>query len=72
MKVTYTQEALARRLGIVGRAVASRSALPITSNVLISSVEGSLRLSARGNEESRRRSPPSRKLWRQIVSLAGL
>src|SRR5687767_7723717 len=46
MKVTCTQEALARGLGIVGRAVATRSPMPITSNVLITSDEGRLKLSA--------------------------
>src|SRR3990172_8532913 len=46
MKVTCTQEALARGLGIVGRAVALRSPLPITANVLIASDGGRLRLSA--------------------------
>ena len=35
MKVTCLQENLAKGLGIVGRAVALRSTLPITSNVLI-------------------------------------
>ena len=43
MKVSCTQEALARGLGIVGRAVAARSPLPITSNVYIAS-EGKDRL----------------------------
>src|SRR5688500_6883558 len=46
MKVTCAQEALARGLGIVGRAVASRSPLPITSNVLIASDGGRLKLAA--------------------------
>lgn len=46
MKVTCTQEALARGLGVVGRAVAARSPLPITANVLITSDEGRLKLSA--------------------------
>jgi DNA polymerase III subunit beta len=46
MKVTCTQEALARGLAIVGRAVAARSPLPITSNVLLQTEEGRLRLSA--------------------------
>src|SRR3990170_862304 len=46
MKVTCTQEALSRGLGIVGRAVALRSPLPITANVLIASDGGRLRLSA--------------------------
>src|SRR6201988_496795 len=46
MKVSCTQADLARGLGIVGRAVASRSPLPITANVLIASEEGRLKLSA--------------------------
>jgi DNA polymerase-3 subunit beta len=46
MKVTCTQSELARGLGIVGRAVAARSPLPITANVLIASDEGRLKLSA--------------------------
>src|SRR5688572_6200827 len=46
MKVTCTQEALARGLGIVGRAVVARSPLPITANVLIASDEGRLKLTA--------------------------
>jgi DNA polymerase-3 subunit beta len=43
MKITCNQDALARGLGIVGRAVAARSPLPITSNVFIAS-DGSDRL----------------------------
>jgi len=46
MKVTCTQADLARGLRIVGRAVASRSPLPITANVLLASEEGRLKLSA--------------------------
>jgi DNA polymerase-3 subunit beta len=46
MKVSCTQEALARGLGIVGRAVAARSPLPITANVLIESETGRLKLAA--------------------------
>lgn len=46
MKVTCTQEALARGLGIVGRAVAARSPLPITANVLIKTDGERLKLSA--------------------------
>ena len=46
MKVTCTQEALSRGLSIVGRAVAARSPLPITANVLIASDGGRLKLSA--------------------------
>ncbi len=46
MKVSCTQEALSRGLGIVGRAVAARSPLPITSNVLIATDNGRLKLAA--------------------------
>ena len=46
MKVTCAQNDLARGLGIVGRAVAARSPLPITANVLIASDDGRLKLSA--------------------------
>ena len=46
MNVSCLQENLAKGLGIVGRALASRSTLPITSNVLISSDEGRLKLAA--------------------------
>ena len=46
MKVTCLQENLARGLGIVGRAVAVRSPLPITSNVLIATEHGRIKLSA--------------------------
>ena len=46
MKLSCLQENLARGLGVVGRAVASRSTLPITQNVMLSSDQGMLRLSA--------------------------
>jgi DNA polymerase-3 subunit beta len=46
MRVTCTQAELSRGLNIVGRAVAARSPLPITANVLIASEEGRLKLSA--------------------------
>ncbi|HEU0073150.1 MAG TPA: DNA polymerase III subunit beta [Dehalococcoidia bacterium] len=47
MKVTCTQEAFSRGLSVVGRAVAARSTLPITSHVLITTEDdGKLRLSA--------------------------
>jgi DNA polymerase-3 subunit beta len=46
MKVTCTQEAFSRGLSVVGRAVATRSTLPITSHVLITTEDGKLRLSA--------------------------
>jgi hypothetical protein len=44
MKVTCLQENLAKGLGIVGRAVALRSTLPITSNVLIATEHGRIKL----------------------------
>jgi len=46
MKVTCLQDNLARGLGIVGRAVALRSTLPITSNVLIATDHGRIKLAA--------------------------
>jgi DNA polymerase-3 subunit beta len=46
MKVTCLQENLAKGLGIVGRAVAMRSTLPITSNVLIATEHGRIKLAA--------------------------
>jgi DNA polymerase-3 subunit beta len=46
MKVTCLQENLARGLGIVQRAVAVRSTLPITSNVLIATDAGRIKLAA--------------------------
>src|SRR2546430_16500269 len=48
MKVSVQQEQLSRGLGIVGRGAASsaRSTLPITSNILLATDEGRLRLSA--------------------------
>ena len=46
MKVNVSQQQLAHGLGIVSRAVAPRSTLPVLSNVLIATDEGRLRLSA--------------------------
>ena len=46
MKISCLQENLSRGLGIVGRAVATRTTLPITSNVLLTSDQGRLRLVA--------------------------
>ncbi len=46
MKVTCLHENLARGLGIVGRAVAVRSTLPITANVLIATDHGRIKLAA--------------------------
>ncbi len=46
MKVSCLQEHLARGLGVVGRAVATRSTLPITSHVLLATEDGRLKLAA--------------------------
>ena len=46
MKATVPQEKLAHGLGLVSRAVAARSTLPVLGNILIASDEGRLRLSA--------------------------
>ncbi len=46
MNVSCLQEHLAKGLGIVGRAVATRTTLPITANVLLSTDEGRLKLAA--------------------------
>src|SRR6476469_4377407 len=46
MKVSCLQENLAKGLGIVARAVAVRSTLPITANVLLATDNGRLRLAA--------------------------
>lgn len=46
MKLSCLQENLNRGLSIVGRAVATRSTLPITANVLLASDEGRLKLTA--------------------------
>ena len=46
MKISCLQENLAKGLAIVGRAVASRSTLPVLSNILLQSDEGRLRLAA--------------------------
>jgi DNA polymerase-3 subunit beta len=46
MRVSVLQENLQRGLGIVGRAVASRSTLPIASNILLATENGQLKLSA--------------------------
>ena len=46
MKLSCLQENLARGLGIVGRAVATRTTLPITGHVLIATEDGRLKLSA--------------------------
>jgi len=46
MKLTVSQSQLAHGLGIVSRAVAPRSTLPVLSNILLATDEGRLRLSA--------------------------
>ena len=46
MKVTCLQENLAKGLGIVSRAVALRSTLPITANVLLATDHGRIKLAA--------------------------
>src|SRR3990172_6794704 len=46
MKVQVLQENLQRGLTIVGRAVATRSTLPITANVLLQTDKGLLKLAA--------------------------
>jgi DNA polymerase-3 subunit beta len=46
MKLSCLQENLNRGLGIVGRAVATRSTLPITQNILISADQAGLKLAA--------------------------
>jgi DNA polymerase-3 subunit beta len=46
MRVSCLQENLKRGLGIVGRAVATKTTLPITGNILLQTDEGRLRLSA--------------------------
>lgn len=46
MKVSCLQENLARGLSIAGRAVSTRSTLPILSHILIATDEGRIRLSA--------------------------
>jgi len=46
MKISCLQENLNRGLSIVGRAVATRTTLPITNNVLIATDQGRLKLAA--------------------------
>ena len=46
MRVRCFQENLAKGLSIVGRAVASRSTLPVLGNILIEAKDNQLRLSA--------------------------
>ena len=46
MKLSCTQENLNKGLNIVGRAVATRTTLPITNNVLLATDDGRLKLVA--------------------------
>ena len=46
MRVSVVQENLVRGLSIVNRAIASRPTLPVLSNVLLSTEDGRLKLSA--------------------------
>ena len=46
MKVSCLQDNLAKGLSIVGRAVSTRSTLPVLANVLIATDNGRLKLSA--------------------------
>ncbi len=46
MRLSCLQENLSRCLGVVGRAVATRSTLPVTNNVLLATEDSRLRLSA--------------------------
>ena len=46
MKLSCLQENLSRGLGIVGRAVATRSTLPITQNILLATEQSRLKLAA--------------------------
>jgi DNA polymerase-3 subunit beta len=50
MKVTCLQENLAKGLGVVNRAVATRTTLPITQHILLSTDGGRLKLSATNME----------------------
>jgi len=46
MKVSCTQENLAKGLGIVGRSVGNRSTLPVLNNILLQTEKGRLKISA--------------------------
>ena len=46
MKLSCLQENLNRGLGVVGRAVATRTTLPITNNVLLATEQSRLKLAA--------------------------
>ena len=46
VRVSVMQENLAKGLSIVGRAVSSRSTLPVLGNILLEARDGQLRLAA--------------------------
>ena len=46
MWITCLQENLSRGLGVVGRAVATRATLPVTQNVLLTTDQSRLKLTA--------------------------
>jgi len=50
MNLTISQPSLAKALGIVSRAVSSRSTLPVLGNILLSAEDGQLRLAATNRE----------------------
>jgi len=50
MKGSVTQEKLAKGLGVVGRAISSRTTMPILSNILLEFGNGMLKLSATNRE----------------------
>ncbi|HES75369.1 MAG TPA: DNA polymerase III subunit beta, partial [bacterium] len=52
MKLSCLQENLAKGLSIVGRAVPSRTTMPILSNVLLATDHGQLKLAATNLELS--------------------
>src|SRR3989304_768027 len=52
MKVSCLQENLNKGLGIVGRAVATRTTLPITSHALVATDDGRLKLAATNLESA--------------------
>ncbi|HHE71310.1 MAG TPA: DNA polymerase III subunit beta, partial [Chloroflexi bacterium] len=52
MRLSCLQENLARGLGIVGRAVPSRTTMPILGNVLLATDHGQLKLAATNMELS--------------------
>lgn len=59
MKISIAQEKLAHSLGIVGRAVATRSTLPITTHILLKAENSTLELSATNLEISMKSQIPA-------------